>query len=147
MKIYLDACCLNRPFDDQSQARVRLEAEAISIIVDKSFRREWDWIGSEVLLYEIGQNPDLERREQVVALATQSRDVVKTTDEILRRAEKLEEAGFGSYDATHLASAESAKVDIFLTTDDRIVKIAKRNKGLFQFSVENPAIWLEEVLK
>jgi hypothetical protein len=24
MKIYLDVCCLNRPFDDQMQDRVRL---------------------------------------------------------------------------------------------------------------------------
>ncbi len=28
MRIYLDNCCFNRPFDDQGQTRVRLEAEA-----------------------------------------------------------------------------------------------------------------------
>ena len=28
MKIYLDNCCFNRPFDDQSQIRIRLESEA-----------------------------------------------------------------------------------------------------------------------
>jgi hypothetical protein len=28
MKIYLDNCCFNRPFDDQSSMRVKLEAEA-----------------------------------------------------------------------------------------------------------------------
>jgi hypothetical protein len=28
MKIYLDSCCFNRPFDDQSKLRIRLEAEA-----------------------------------------------------------------------------------------------------------------------
>jgi hypothetical protein len=32
MRIYLDACCLNRPFDNQSQERVRLESEAIQAI-------------------------------------------------------------------------------------------------------------------
>ena len=26
-KIYFDTCCINRPFDDQTQVRVRLEAE------------------------------------------------------------------------------------------------------------------------
>jgi hypothetical protein len=26
-RIYLDVCCLNRPFDDQTQARIHLEAE------------------------------------------------------------------------------------------------------------------------
>ncbi|MBE2197400.1 MAG: hypothetical protein IAE79_02240 [Anaerolinea sp.] len=27
MRVYLDVCCLNRPFDDQSQERIQLEAE------------------------------------------------------------------------------------------------------------------------
>jgi hypothetical protein len=27
MRLYLDNCCFNRPFDDQSQARVRLGSE------------------------------------------------------------------------------------------------------------------------
>ena len=29
MRIYLDMCCLKRPFDDQSQPRIRLETEAV----------------------------------------------------------------------------------------------------------------------
>ena len=28
MRVYLDNCCYSRPFDDQSQLRVRLEIEA-----------------------------------------------------------------------------------------------------------------------
>jgi predicted nucleic acid-binding protein len=28
MKLYLDLCCFNRPFDDQSQLLVRLQTEA-----------------------------------------------------------------------------------------------------------------------
>ncbi len=32
MRIYFDVCCLNRPFDDQSQQRIRLEAEAINFL-------------------------------------------------------------------------------------------------------------------
>ena len=32
-RIYLDVCCLNRPFDDQSQPRIRLESETILIIL------------------------------------------------------------------------------------------------------------------
>jgi len=28
MRIYLDNCCYNRPFDDQNQLSVRLETEA-----------------------------------------------------------------------------------------------------------------------
>jgi predicted nucleic acid-binding protein len=147
MKIYLDACCLNRPFDDQSQPRVRFEAEAISLILEKLNQREWDWVGSEVLLHEVGQNPDLENRQRVLSFASMAHQVVELSDKILRRAEEFEQAGFDSYAAVHLASAEFGKADVFLTTDDQILKVSARKKSLFSFTVENPVKWLEEVLK
>lgn len=147
MKLYLDACCLNRPFDDQRQPRVRLEAEAISLILQKLHQHEWEWVGSEVLVYELGQTVDAERRERLLLLAGQSHQVIAITEKILKRAETLETAGFDSYDAIHLASAEQAKVDVFLTTDDNIQKVAKRSKGALPFLIENPVRWLEEVLK
>ena len=147
MKVYLDACCLNRPFDDQSQPRVRLETEAISLILEKLYQREWDWVSSEMLIYEVGQNPDLENRQRVLSFASLAYQIVETSDKILRRAEELEDSGFNAYDAIHLASAEHAKVDVFLTTDDQILKRSDRKKNLFSFAVENPVKWLEEVLK
>ncbi|MDF2439948.1 MAG: hypothetical protein JWN98_932 [Abditibacteriota bacterium] len=33
MKIYLDVCCLKRPFDDQGQDRIHLESEAVLLIL------------------------------------------------------------------------------------------------------------------
>jgi predicted nucleic acid-binding protein len=147
MKIYLDACCLNRPFDDQRQPRIRLEAEAISLILQNFHQRESEWVGSEVLVYELEQTVDVERRERLLLLAGQSHQVVEITETILNRAEKLEASGFDSYDAIHLASAEQADVDVFLTTDDNIQKVSNRNKEVFSFVVENPVKWLEEVLK
>ena len=147
MKVYLDACCLNRPFDDQSQPRIRLEAEAIALILEKLHQSEWEWIGSEILLHEVGQNPDLENRQRALSFAALAHQVVETTEKILRRAEELEEAGFDSYDAIHLSSAELGKADVFLTTDDQILKVAARKKSLFSFTVKNPVKWLEEVLK
>lgn len=147
MKIYLDACCLNRLFDDQSQPRVRLETEAIALVLEKLSLGEWDWVGSEILLYEIKQNPVLENRQRVLSFASLAHKVVEITEKILQRAEELGEAGFDSYDAIHLASAEFGKVDVFLTTDDQILKTANRRNNLFSFTIENPVKWLEEVLK
>lgn len=147
MKVYLDACCLNRPFDDQSQPRVRLEAEAVSLILEKFNQDEWEWIGSEVLHYEVNQHPDSETRERILSFLSLTRRVVEINEKILKRAEKLEEAGFDPYDAIHLASAELGKADVFLTTDDQILKVSNRNKKLLAFPVENPVKWLEEVLK
>lgn len=147
MKIYLDACCLNRPFDDQSQPRVRLETEAISLILEKLTQEEWEWVSSEILFHEVGQNPDLENRQRALSFASLARQVVEINEKVLQRAEGLEEAGFDSYDAIHLSSAEHGKADVFLTTDDQILKVAARKKSLFSFTVENPVKWLEEVLK
>ena len=147
MKVYLDACCLNRPFDDQSQPRVRLEAEAVSLILEKFNQDDWEWVGSEVLHYEVDQHPDSETRERILSFLSLTRRVVEINEKTLKRAEELEETGFDSYDAIHLASAEFGKADVFLTTDDQILKVSNRNKSLFSFPVENPVKWLEEVLK
>ena len=128
MKVYLDTCCLNRPFDDQRQPRVRLESEAVTLILDKIHLKEWEWTGSDALLYELGQTKDVERRERLILLARESNQTIATTERILERAEKLSALGFDDFDAVHLASAEYAKVDIFLTTDDNLQKVANRNK-------------------
>lgn len=41
VRVYLDASCLNRPDDDQEQARIRLETEAISIIMERFDEGQW----------------------------------------------------------------------------------------------------------
>ncbi len=51
-KIYLDTCCLNRPFDDQTQERICLESEAVLAILSRIEKGEWEWIGSDVLVDE-----------------------------------------------------------------------------------------------
>lgn len=89
MKIYLDACCLNRLFDDQSQPRVRLETEAIALVLEKLSQGEWDWVGSEILLYEINQNPDLENRQRVLSFASLTHKVIDTTEKICNAPRNL----------------------------------------------------------
>lgn len=116
-------------------------------MLEKLSQGEWDWVGSEILLYEISQNPDLENKQRVIAFVSLTNQVVEITEKLLHRADELEEAGFDSYDAIHLASAELGKADVFLTTDDQILKIVSRRRNLLSFVIENPVKWLEEVLK
>ena len=52
MKLYLDLCCLNRPFDDQSQARVAMESQAVVLILEKIDRGEHDLCNSAALVVE-----------------------------------------------------------------------------------------------
>ena len=70
MKIYLDVCCLNRPFDDQTQTRVHLEAEAVLAIIQAVEDGEWEWISSDAAAYEINKTPNEERQERLWSLAS-----------------------------------------------------------------------------
>ncbi len=145
MKIYLDACCLNRPFDDQRQDRIRLEAEAVLLILTHIEAGEWQWIGSEVLDFEIEQTPDPQRRHRVKLLVAHARHYVLVEQTEVERAQQLEVLGFNSFDALHLACAESSWADIFLTTDDKLLRQATRLSGQLYVEVENPLMWLREV--
>ena len=46
--IDLDVCCLNRPFDDQRQDRIRLAAEAVLLILGRCEVGAWQWVSSAV---------------------------------------------------------------------------------------------------
>jgi hypothetical protein len=142
--VYLDLCCYNRPFDDQSQARVHLEAEAVLAIVQRVGSASWELVGSAVLKAEARANPDPDRRKQVLDLmeaTTWELAVDRTTFE---RAREIQQLGFRQFDSLHLACAERARVDVFLTTDDGLVRLAKRQAQGLQVRVENPLVWLGE---
>lgn len=65
MKIYLDNCCLNRPFDDQSHIRIRLEAEAKLKIQEEIRSGSFKLVWSYILDYENSKNPFRERKDQI----------------------------------------------------------------------------------
>ncbi len=64
MKIYLDNCCFNRPFDGQSQLRILLELEAKLRIQENIRSGSFELVWSYILDYENSQNPFRERRKQ-----------------------------------------------------------------------------------
>lgn len=142
--IYFDACCLNRPYDDQTSDRVRLEAEAVLLILKRVESGEWQWISSETLEFEINQTPDAERRSRLgLMLSTTTRTILVESEEE-QRAQVLSTLGFHSFDAFHLACAESGNADVLLTTDDRMIRLAARIT-IPLIRVENPLTWLKEV--
>ena len=143
-KIYLDTCCLNRPFDDQTQTRIRLEAEAVLAILAQIENGEWDWVGSDVLKDEVEQIPDTQKLSRVSLFLDFVVEAINIGEKEIERAKKLKKKGFQLFDALHIACAESAKVDIFLSTDDRLLKLAKRLSNYLEVRVENPLIWVTE---
>lgn len=142
----MDVCCFNRPFDDWSQLRIRLEAEAILTIINYFHTEEWLLIGSIALDSEIEQTPDLEKKQKVKDLLTLAKTKISLTEVIKTRTKTLVKLGFKSFDALHLAYAESGTVDVFLTTDDRLLNKATFNQAILKVPVKNPISWLMEQL-
>ncbi|HEX8363490.1 MAG TPA: PIN domain-containing protein [Longimicrobium sp.] len=145
IRIYLDTCCLNRPFDDQTQDRVRAEAEAIVRIIEKVYGGDLELIRSEVVEAEAAAIPDPQRRRQVLALSGTGTVEVRTREEHLERAGVLKMLGFGEADALHIACAEFAGADALLTTDDAMIRRAQRLPYEMRIRVVNPLTWLKEL--
>jgi len=138
---------LNRPFDDQTQARIHLEAEAVLMILAQCDTGHWKWIGSEVLDLEINRTPDPERRRRMRLLASHAHSSIVIGQPEVERAKQFEAWGISAFDALHLACAESGKADVFLTTDDKLLRRSTAHTKQLRIRVENPLTWLREVNK
>ena len=144
VNVYLDTSVFNRPFDDQNQTRIRLEAEAFLSILEKAVSGAITIIGSSTLHYENSRNPLVERKERVSSYLNIASKIVVVSDNVIVRAVSLEHAGIEPIDALHLACAESGGAEYFVTCDDNIIKKARKDQAMVQMAVCGP---LEFVLK
>jgi predicted nucleic acid-binding protein len=124
MKIYMDVCCLNRPFDDATQDRVRIESEAVLTILRRC--QSWKWI---------------------LLLCTISQSYIVVDEFVEERALRLSELKFKSFDALHIACAERAGADVLLTTDDSLLQKALQQADALRVRLENPVTWLMEEIE
>ena len=143
MRIYFDNCCFNRPYDDLTDNTVRMECEAILSIIDNCRTSNCIYFSSDVLLDEILEIANNDRREKVMLLYYGASEHISFTETIFLRAKELEQYNIKSFDALHIASAETAQADVFLTTDRKLINAAKRAGT--QIPVQNPLVWLTEV--
>lgn len=124
MLIYLDNCCFNRPFDDQSQVRVLLETEAKLVVQDRIRSNKLRLVWSYMMDFENDANPFEDRRLSISMWRSLASVDVSESDEVIGRAEALGVLGFKPKDAIHLSCAIQAGCGIFLSTDTGIVKKA-----------------------
>jgi len=107
MLVYLDMCCLKRPFDDQTQPRIRLEAEAVlGLLAAESAALRF--VRSAALVLENQQNPIRQRAARVEQWLTEEPTWRPVATEIQNRVAELIQMGLKSFDALHVASAEQA---------------------------------------
>ncbi|WP_031432416.1 PIN domain-containing protein [Methylomarinum vadi] len=124
MKLYLDNCCFNRPFDDQSQLRIRLESEAKLKIQEDIRAGDHELIWSYILDYENSKNPFQERKRQISKWRNYANFDVGESPQLIELAKSLLTTGVKRLDALHISCAILANSDYFLTTDDGIIKKA-----------------------
>ncbi|MHA1439073.1 MAG: PIN domain-containing protein [Promethearchaeota archaeon] len=144
MRIYLDVCCLNRPFDDQTKEKIHLETEAVLIVLSSD---QWELVGSDVIDFEISKIPDKERKKKVELLAQKISKKQPITNELIHKAKIIEQKGIKPFDALHIASAEYLQSDYMITTDNEIVKKYQQHIEFFtKIKIYNSILFLTEVL-
>lgn len=143
MKIYLDNCCYNRPFDDQKQLRIRLETEAKLRIQEDIRFGSHQLVWSYMLDYENSRNRFRERRVQIADWRAYSEVNIDEDEEVIDTATRLSQHGIKKMDSLHIACAITAAVDYFLTTDDEILKRAMHIQAI---RITDPIGFIKEVL-
>jgi predicted nucleic acid-binding protein len=121
-RVYLDACALCRPFDDQAQMRIRLETEAVQLILSHVRSGDLVLAISPVHLAEIGAIDDPIEREHLLSVLSEiGWHTEANLPQVRLRAEELTTRGLGPADAAHLAFAEASQAS-FVTCDDRLLR-------------------------
>jgi predicted nucleic acid-binding protein len=136
--VYLDVCCLKRPFDDATAERVRREAEAVAAIFDAVRAGALTVVRSPAHDFENNRNPREDRRLATTLWLESATLRVSVTTTVAARARELTGAGFAPLDALHLACAEEAAARWFVTTDDRLLKRAGTERDRLRLAVLKP---------
>lgn len=122
LKVYLDNCVFNRPFDDQRQIKIKLETEAKFHIQTQIKEHRIALVWSYILDLENAYNPFAERRSAIGEWQALAKIDISETETVLQKARSVQSLGLKSKDALHIACAIEAGVDYFITTDNSIIK-------------------------
>jgi predicted nucleic acid-binding protein len=99
-------------------------------------------VSSETIDAELKKMSNLDKLNSIKELLEIAEIKITLTEEIDKRSQEIENLGFDLYDSFHIACAESAKIDILLTTDDRLLRKARQCEHLLRVKLDNPVTWL-----
>lgn len=125
MKIYLDNCCYNRPYDDQNYLSISLEAQAKLLIQSLIKAKKLELASSFILDYENSCNPYADRKNAVNEFLNKNvSDYIgsEKSEEVIAKAEVVMATGVKMKDSCHIVCAEMMNCDYLLTTDKRMLK-------------------------
>ena len=133
IRVYLDNCCFNRPFDEQISAVIQLETDAKLHVQELIRNNKLELCWSFVLDFENAANPFEEVRDRISKWKVLAIVDCVLSDDISKNAALFMKLGLKQMDAAHVACAIYLNADHFLTTDKRIL-----NKPITDISILNP---------
>ena len=142
MRIYLDNCCLNRPYDDQNSMKLFLETQAKLHIQQMIKQGRIELCSSYMLDYENSENPFEMRKKPIAGFLGDYAAIyvsVGSREKIEKIAADIMTTGVKFKDACHVACALLAECDVFLTTDKRLLKYSSES-----IKMMNPIEFFEE---
>jgi len=138
-KIYLDICTYNRPFDVQSQIKVRLETEAKLFIQAGIKSCVYSMVWSFMHDYENTASPYEEQRKSIGIWEDFAIELCPSSGDIHSLANDLAKLGLKPKDALHIACAVKSDCDYFITTDKKLL-----NKTVEGIKIVNPIDFIDE---
>jgi len=123
MKLYLDNSFLNRPFDDPLVGMNSKESAVLFDIIRLAKEGRVQLVRSAIIEVENAANEIAARKSFVDSVMNLAAAYQHLTDSLVHRAETIvQENRLQPLDAVHLASAEAAQVDFFITCDYTVLK-------------------------
>ena len=133
MKVYLDNCCFNRPYDNQSYLTISIETLA-KLQIQSLIKAEKLMLASSFILeYENFCNPYPDRKAAIQQFLDENVvDYVgrNLSDQVVLNAKKIMATGVKMIDACHIACAEMMNCDYLLSTDKRMLKYKSESMEL-----------------
>ncbi|MDR3291261.1 MAG: hypothetical protein LBT10_03835 [Methanobrevibacter sp.] len=140
MRIYLDICCYNRPFDDKSQISIQLESNAKLFIQKEIANDVYDLAWSFIIDHENKFNPNEEKRKNIQEWKNKANIYCEPSPKILNLSNELKNQGIHENDAIHIACAIFTNCDYFITTDYDLLK-----KQIKDIKIINPIDFIYEI--
>jgi predicted nucleic acid-binding protein len=105
---------------------------------------DWELIVSEIITIEISKIQDPVKKQKIQLLYKSAVEKVKYNAVIKSRAAEFRKQHVKLFDSLHLAAAEYANANIFLTTDVQLLKTAARTN--LKIRIANPLNYYMEVM-
>lgn len=140
MRLYLDNCSFNRPFDDQNQLKIKLETEAKLFIQQSILNGKNELVWSYILELENNQNKFDDRRNSIYEWKNVAKIHCIENEKIIEYAENLKKINIRTKDALHIACSVYTNSDYLITVDKQLFSLK-----LNDIKIINPLAFMNEL--